>query len=145
MPPPVHPAHPSAPPSPARSTSNLPPPLPPRPSSSAISLNVDAGSGSESESDSEPEPEPGTYASLSTPSLNTNLGAGPSSESLLSVKDEEGLSEVQLRELYDDEEIDRFLHLFSSVSQSLYVRRAGLSTSCSSRPAFMLIGSTSAK
>ena len=30
--------------------------------------------------------------------------------------DEEGLSEVQLRELYDDEEIERFLHLFSTVS-----------------------------
>lgn len=32
---------------------------------------------------------------------------------------EEELSEVQLRELYDDEEIDRFLHLFAAVSSLL--------------------------
>lgn len=31
-------------------------------------------------------------------------------------REDEGLSEHQLRELYDDEEIDRFLHLFSAVS-----------------------------
>lgn len=34
-------------------------------------------------------------------------------------REDEGLSEHQLRELYDDEEIDRFLHLFSA-----YVREA---------------------
>ena len=31
------------------------------------------------------------------------------------VRDEEGLSEVGLREMYDNEEIDRFLHIFQSV------------------------------
>lgn len=34
---------------------------------------------------------------------------------------EEELSEVQLRELYDDEEIDRFLHLFSAVSGHAWI------------------------
>ena len=31
------------------------------------------------------------------------------------VRDEEGLSEAELREMYDNEEIDRFLHIFQSV------------------------------
>ncbi|KAI1797907.1 hypothetical protein LXA43DRAFT_982582 [Ganoderma leucocontextum] len=46
----------------------------------------------------------------------SGLGAGPSTETLSSIgsKDEEELSEVQLRELYDDEEIDRFLKVFST-------------------------------
>lgn len=48
----------------------------------------------------------------------SGLGAGPSTETLSSIgsKDEEELSEFQLRELYDDEEIDRFLKVFSTVS-----------------------------
>ena len=35
--------------------------------------------------------------------------------------DENDLSEAELRELYDREEIDRFLNLFSTVCTSLYL------------------------
>lgn len=31
-------------------------------------------------------------------------------------RDEEELSEVELREMYDNEEIDRFLHIFQTVN-----------------------------
>lgn len=115
MPPPMHPLHPSAPPSPAaRSTSSLAPPLPPRPgsSSSNVHIDVDQGSSAESDSDSGSGFE---FVPVNRP-ITPNLGAGPSTESVLSTKEEEELSEVQLRELYDDEEIDRFLYLFSTVS-----------------------------
>ncbi|RPD62914.1 hypothetical protein L227DRAFT_572779 [Lentinus tigrinus ALCF2SS1-6] len=84
-----------------------PPPLPPRPSEPTISVSVDEGSGSDSDSDSEGE------GATEIPPADP----GASAASLLSPKEEEALSEVQLRDLYDDEEIDRFLHLFS-----LYVR-----------------------
>ena len=41
---------------------------------------------------------------------------GTEDEVAVETEEEEGLSEVQLRELYDDEEIERFLRLFSAVS-----------------------------
>lgn len=37
-------------------------------------------------------------------------------EETQTTKDEEELGETQLRQLYDEEEIDRFLHVFSDVS-----------------------------
>ena len=99
-PPPVHPLSPSAsaPPSPSASSLRLdtPPALPPRPSSRAPSPPTATGDEDaylEEESQLEVPPDSPTSSKL-----------------------EEGLSEEQLRELYDDEEIDRFLHLFSSVS-----------------------------
>ncbi|RDX55829.1 hypothetical protein OH76DRAFT_1551372 [Lentinus brumalis] len=91
-------------PGPASSNASPAPPLPPRPSESKIVVNVDEGSESGSGSDEE-------SATESTPTPSPESGA---STTTLTTKDEEDLSEVQLRELYDDEEIDRFLHLFST-------------------------------
>lgn len=39
----------------------------------------------------------------------------------METEEEEELSEVRLRELYDDEEIERFLRLFSAVSKPILV------------------------
>ncbi|KAI0639428.1 hypothetical protein C8Q77DRAFT_1046741 [Trametes polyzona] len=79
-----------------------PPPLPPRPSGIKVSRAPDEESLSGSEE------EPATFA-------DADMQPGSvSSENLLTTKEEEQLSEVQLRELYDDEEIERFLHLFST-------------------------------
>ena len=114
LPPPLPPRISSSPgPASSSASSSSIPPLPPRPSQSSISVNVDYGSGSDSYSDLDSDDDSATEGAP-TPSL----GPGASTTSLgLSAKDEEGLSEVQLRELYDDEEIDRFLHLFSTVSR----------------------------
>ncbi|KAI0756961.1 hypothetical protein C8Q80DRAFT_68381 [Daedaleopsis nitida] len=154
LPPPVHPRHPSAAPSPrgsttnlripspappsptsstlgfpspalvspARSAADLAPPLPPRPSSSSVTVEVDEGSGAESDSDGE------SFAHVPSPGID----AGASTESLVrtATKDEEELSEIQLRELYDDEEIERFLHLFST-----YVREVRAADLASPSPA----------
>ncbi|KAI8995656.1 hypothetical protein BD414DRAFT_456718 [Trametes punicea] len=103
-PPPGHPSiHTSESFSPASSsphTPGAPPPLPPRPSGAVVSPPADENSETEEEGET------------------LNAGDGPGAPSLtvnsLSTKDEEELSEVQLRELYDDEEIERFLHLFST-------------------------------
>ena len=85
----------------------VPPPLPPRPSAVVVSPPAEDDSSAESgeDDDAVPTAEGGDF------------GASSSTVNLLSAKDEEELSEVQLRELYDDEEIDRFLHLFSTVSR----------------------------
>lgn len=105
MPAPAHPSAKNSPlPSPGLRDTDFagPPPLPPRPTGSSVSLAVaDEDSDSETNEDERP---------------SAVLGASTSTVNLLSSKDEEALSEIQLRELYDDEEIDRFLHLFSTVS-----------------------------
>jgi len=100
LPPPTHPhlrgAHPSAPVRSSGTRHAVPPPLtPPRPP-----LKDESLSANEVQDDSilTTTPTPGAFEPLVLPEV------------------EEDLSEVQLRELYDDEEIDRFLHLFSAVS-----------------------------
>ncbi|KAI0655105.1 hypothetical protein C8Q70DRAFT_924356 [Cubamyces menziesii] len=95
----------------------VPPPLPPRPSAVVVSPPAEDDSSAESGEDDDvvPTAEGGDF------------GASSSTVNLLSAKDEEELSEVQLRELYDDEEIDRFLHLFST-----YVREVRATDSLSS-------------
>ncbi|KAI0361586.1 hypothetical protein OH77DRAFT_444853 [Trametes cingulata] len=96
----LHGAH-SSPPSPSLGN-RAPPPLPPRPSQSTVSL-VPSEEGQLSSEDE-----------TATPAGPDVLEASASTETLLTPKEEEELSEVQLRELYDDEEIERFLHLFST-------------------------------
>ena len=117
--PPALPPRPSPTASPTISSSSSPflnvpsPRLPPRPDASSSSLTLDTDLDSDSDSES--------FVAVPTPVQ----GSAVSAESLLIPKDEEGLSEVQLRELYDDEEIERFLHLFSTVrAQASY--RGGL-------------------
>lgn len=85
-------------------TPGAPPPLPPRPggaSAPPVAVN-DSAPDSDSESI--------TLADVGAP--GTSL---PTDN--LTPKEEEELSEVQLRELYNDEEIERFLYLFSMVSR----------------------------
>lgn len=48
--------------------------------------------------------------------------ASPTGSGLIPPEAETEMSEEQLRVLYDDEEIDRFLHLFSAVSSPVAVR-----------------------
>ncbi|KAI0669870.1 hypothetical protein C8Q78DRAFT_1079782 [Trametes maxima] len=91
----------------------VPPPLPPRPTAIEVSPAADEGSSSDSGDDA-PTPD---------------LGASTSTVNLLTLKDEEELSEIQLRELYDDEEIDRFLHLFSSYVREVRAPGAAASSS----------------
>ncbi len=84
-------------------TPGAPPPLPPRPSGSGtppVAVNESAPDSDEDTIPPAEEDAPG--ASLPTENLTP--------------KEEEELSEVQLRELYNDEEIERFLYLFSMVS-----------------------------
>ncbi|KAI0335244.1 hypothetical protein GY45DRAFT_1317167 [Cubamyces sp. BRFM 1775] len=96
---------------------NIPPPLPPRPNAVVVSPPAEDDSGTESGEDD----------SAVQGAEDGNFGASSSTVNLLSTKDEEELTEVQLRELYDDEEIDRFLHLFST-----YVREVRATDSLSS-------------
>ncbi|EJF66720.1 hypothetical protein DICSQDRAFT_164561 [Dichomitus squalens LYAD-421 SS1] len=100
---------------PASPVTQATPSLPPRPSAPAAaavsSPPLSSFTASEEDSGSESDSESG--AATPTP----ELGGGPSTDTLgtpIESKDEEELSEIQLRELYDDEEIDRFLNLFSS-------------------------------
>ncbi|KAI9063089.1 hypothetical protein FKP32DRAFT_1652201 [Trametes sanguinea] len=97
----------------------VPPPLPPRPNRVVVS-SPEGDNCSTADSGEE---------DVVAPNASEEFRASSSTVNLLSTKDEEELSEVQLRELYDDEEIERFLHLFST-----YVRevRATDSTAPSS-------------
>ncbi|CDO71588.1 hypothetical protein BN946_scf184911.g58 [Trametes cinnabarina] len=81
----------------------VPPPLPPRPNTVVVPPQ---GEEDPRAVDSEDEQE--------VPMVTEDLEESSSAIDLLSTKDEEELSEVQLRELYDDEEIERFVHLFST-------------------------------
>lgn len=97
-----------------------PPLLPPRPIPSSPSLPSSSGLSPPTQHISIEEDQ-GSDDEVEVPTatvLPSGLGAGPSTETLSSIgsKDEEELSEIQLRELYDDEEIDRFLKVFSTVS-----------------------------
>jgi hypothetical protein len=62
-----------------------------------------------------PPPVPQIIVDLdaASPPLTPDLSAEPEGE------EEEELSEQQLREMYDEEEMDRFLHLFTAVSPEL--------------------------
>lgn len=84
-------------------TPGAPPPLPPRPGGTAVPPVAVNESAPDSDSESI------TPADVDAP------GASLPTENL-TPKEEEELSEVQLRELYNDEEIERFLYLFSMVS-----------------------------
>ncbi|KAH9944357.1 uncharacterized protein BXZ73DRAFT_87271 [Epithele typhae] len=99
---------PSSPVSPSSSSAsflNITSPLPsPVPDSHATPLVV--------ESDSDSGPEDLTGVGSPAPGASTDT---------LSTKPEEELSEVQLRGLYDDEEIERFLHLFSTYIREVRV------------------------
>ena len=114
--PPIHPSHPSAYLSSAALGPDLPLVLPPQPSpsvtsSSDLSPNAQHISVEDQGSDGEAE-------ALPAAAVPCGLYAGPSTDTFSSVesKDEGELSEVQLRELYDDEEVERFLKVFSAVS-----------------------------
>jgi len=63
----------------------------------------------------------GEFEALPAAAVPLGVCAGPYTDTLSSVgpKDEEELSEVQLRELYDDEEVERFLKVFSTVSSRM--------------------------
>ncbi|KAI0651883.1 hypothetical protein C8Q79DRAFT_63725 [Trametes meyenii] len=95
------------------SDTRVPPPLPPRPTAIEVSLAEDEDSSSD----------PGDDAPAS------DFGASTSTVNFLTLQDELELSEIRLRELYDDEEIDRFLHLFSSYVRE--VRAPGVAASSS--------------
>ncbi|KZT65162.1 hypothetical protein DAEQUDRAFT_731786 [Daedalea quercina L-15889] len=115
LPPPTHPSLRNAHLSPAAYAMRRVPPRPtppPRPAPE-ISATVTASSSALDVRPVQSEPTtPGTLEH--EPSGGTDPEGAEQEE-----KDEEELSEVQLRELYDDEEIERFLRLFSA-----YVREA---------------------
>lgn len=85
-------------------TPGAPPPLPPRPGGTTVPPVAVNESAPDSDSESI------TPADVDAP------GTSLPTENL-TPKEEEELSEVQLRELYNDEEIERFLYLFSMVSR----------------------------
>ncbi|KAI0363910.1 hypothetical protein BV20DRAFT_65419 [Pilatotrama ljubarskyi] len=92
----------SSPPSPSPGN-RVPPPLPPRPSRGVVPPATNEEVGLNLEDDE-----------ATTPAGSDPLEASTPTENFLTPKEEEQLSEVQLRELYDDEEIERFLYLFST-------------------------------
>ncbi|PIL31936.1 hypothetical protein GSI_06640 [Ganoderma sinense ZZ0214-1] len=119
-PPPTHASQPSAHPDTSLPEGSIaqPPSLLPRPSASSPSVSPSSGFSPPAqfvplEQDQGLD---GEVEATTSAVHQTGLGVGPSSEALSSAgsKDEEELSEVQLRELYDDEEIDRFLKVFST-------------------------------
>ncbi len=99
-----------------------PPSLPPRHSPPSPYVPPPSGLSSPGQQVlvEEDQGDQGSDAEVGAPATTVlpGLGAGPSTDTLSSIasKDEEELSEVQLRELYDDEDIDRFLKVFSTVS-----------------------------
>ncbi|KAI0825106.1 hypothetical protein BC628DRAFT_1419471 [Trametes gibbosa] len=100
-------------PTPGGST-RIPPPLPPRPGAVKVSPPSDDSSISGSEDET---------ATIG----DASQGAANIGTTLIPEKEEE-LSEVQLRELYDDEEIERFLHLFSAYVREVRAPGAAAST-----------------
>ncbi|KAH9849733.1 hypothetical protein C2E23DRAFT_838267 [Lenzites betulinus] len=100
------------------SSGGVPPPLPPRPGAVKVSPPSDDSSTSSSEDEGTVLRGPPVYGSREA--------ASP--ETVLIPATEEELSEVQLRELYDDEEIERFLHLFSAYVREVRAPGAAAST-----------------
>lgn len=95
-----------------------PPPLPPRPSvrplPSSLSSSSAAPSGENSSLSSQLQSSHDSEPSRRLDS--TVLGRDHSSSSASATQLEDDLSEAKLRELYENEEIERFFQFFSAVS-----------------------------
>ncbi|OBZ78941.1 hypothetical protein A0H81_01105 [Grifola frondosa] len=106
---------------PANSQSHIPPPS--HPTIERLPSPALPGPSGSNTSPTPPKlpPRPVTFDSSTIHNAEETLPRSASTDTLVASKAEEELSEVQLRELYDDEEIDRFLHLFSAYVQEVRV------------------------